>query len=155
MFIDFNGVEHLHFGDCLGMQDKRRNFSFWFDGPPLCGKCFYLFLLLACGVGMSTYLMEAPFLIGDMSPSSFPSYMPLVKAFHLIALLKGLHFIILALLFLVSYQLLSCLIWWKYLESMSWLYFATCWRYKLSPLLAWYPMFQLWCSIYMYWFNTP
>lgn len=35
--------------------------------------------------------MEAPILIGDMCPNSFPSLMPMVKAFHLIALSKGLH----------------------------------------------------------------
>jgi hypothetical protein len=38
--------------------------------------------------------MEAPFLIGDMSPSSFPSLMPMLEASHLIVLLKGLHSII-------------------------------------------------------------
>jgi hypothetical protein len=38
--------------------------------------------------------MEAPFLVGDMSPSSFPLLMPMEEASHLIALSKGLHFII-------------------------------------------------------------
>ncbi len=40
LFIDFSGVENLHFGYCLRMRDERSNFSFSFDGPPLCGKRF-------------------------------------------------------------------------------------------------------------------
>lgn len=36
--------------------------------------------------------MEVPVLIGDMSLSSFPSFMPLVEASHLIAHLKGFSF---------------------------------------------------------------
>jgi hypothetical protein len=45
LFIDFSGVENLHFESFLGTQNEGFSFSFSFNELPLCGKCFWGFFL--------------------------------------------------------------------------------------------------------------